>query len=105
MEIAIGATCRAVVAGAKALPWVRIRELSALYCSPTEIGFAFEVARKKAELVVVTGSVTAESSFKDESAKVYGIELDDHIAVSDLEHQVIQGDLGRRARVLGRAAL
>jgi len=42
---------------------------------------------------VVTGSVTAESSFKDEDAKVYGIELDDHIAVSDLEHQIIRGDM------------
>ncbi len=43
---------------------------------------------------VVTGSITAESSFKDESAKVYGIELDDHIAVSDLEHQIVRGDVG-----------
>jgi len=43
---------------------------------------------------VVTGSVTAESSFKDEDAKIYGIELDDHIAVSDLEHQIVRGDLG-----------
>jgi lipoprotein-releasing system permease protein len=42
---------------------------------------------------VVTGSVTAESSFKDEDAKVYGIELDDHIAVSDLEHQIVMGDI------------
>ncbi|MCF3648667.1 ABC transporter permease [Synoicihabitans lomoniglobus] len=43
---------------------------------------------------VVTGSVTAESSFKSEDAKVYGIELDDHIAVSDLENQIVDGDLG-----------
>lgn len=42
---------------------------------------------------VVTGSVTAESSFMDEDAKIYGIELDDHIAVSDLEHQIVRGDL------------
>lgn len=42
---------------------------------------------------VVTGSVTAESSFKDESAKIYGIELNNHIAVSDLEHQIVRGDL------------
>ncbi len=42
---------------------------------------------------VVTGTITAESSFKDEDAKVYGIKLDDHLAVSDLEHQIVQGDL------------
>lgn len=42
---------------------------------------------------VVTGSVTAESSFKEESAKIYGIELDAHISVSDLEHQITRGDL------------
>ncbi|GAB5560364.1 MAG: ABC transporter permease [Synoicihabitans sp.] len=44
---------------------------------------------------VVTGSVTAESSFKDEDAKIYGIELDDHISVSDLEHQIVRGDLAQ----------
>jgi lipoprotein-releasing system permease protein len=42
---------------------------------------------------VVTGSVTAESSFKSEDAKVYGVILDDHIAVSDFEHQIVRGDL------------
>ena len=51
---------------------------------------------------VVTGSVTAVSSFKEEDAKVYGIELDDHIAVSDLEHQIVRGDLAEyRASPLG----
>lgn len=42
---------------------------------------------------VVTGSIIVESSFKDEDAKIYGIALDDHIAVSDLEHQIVRGDL------------
>ena len=51
---------------------------------------------------VVTGSVTAESSFKSQDAKVYGIELDDHIAVSDLEHQIVGGDLAEfRVSALG----
>ena len=38
--------------------------------------------------VVVEGSVVADSSFKNDSAKVYGIDLDDHLAVSDLAAQV-----------------
>ena len=42
---------------------------------------------------VVTGSVTIESSFKSEDAKIYGIILDDHISVSDLEHQIVRGDM------------
>ncbi len=51
---------------------------------------------------VVTGSVTAESSFKEEDAKVYGIELDHHTAVSDLEHQIVGGNLDvYRASALG----
>lgn len=42
---------------------------------------------------VVTGSITVESAFKDEDAKIYGIELDNHIAVSDLEYQIVRGSL------------
>jgi lipoprotein-releasing system permease protein len=42
---------------------------------------------------VVTGTVTVESSFKSETAKVYGIDIDDHISVSDLEHQIYRGSL------------
>ncbi len=38
--------------------------------------------------IVVEGSVVADSSFKNDSAKVYGINLDDHLAVSDLAAQV-----------------
>jgi len=40
---------------------------------------------------VVEGSVIADSSFKNDSAKVYGINLDDHLAVSDLASQVARG--------------
>lgn len=40
---------------------------------------------------VVAGSVIADSSFKNDSAKVYGIRLDDHLAVSDLAEQVSRG--------------
>ncbi len=40
---------------------------------------------------VIEGSVIADSSFKNDSAKVYGIRLDDHLAVSDLAEQVAHG--------------
>ena len=40
---------------------------------------------------VVEGSVIADSSFKNDTAKVYGINLDDHLAVSDLAAQVARG--------------
>lgn len=40
---------------------------------------------------VVEGSVIADSSFKNDSAKVYGINLDAHLAVSDLATQVRRG--------------
>ena len=40
---------------------------------------------------VVTGSVVAASSFKDEDAKVFGVQLGDHFAVSDLENQIVEG--------------
>ncbi len=41
--------------------------------------------------IVVEGSVVADSSFKNDTAKVYGIRLDDHLAVSDLAAQVSRG--------------
>lgn len=43
---------------------------------------------------IVTGPVTVQSSFKSESARVYGINLADHLQVSDLGGQIIQGELG-----------
>lgn len=42
---------------------------------------------------VLYGSVTIRSSFKDESVKVYGINLDDHLRVSQLGNQIVRGDL------------
>jgi lipoprotein-releasing system permease protein len=42
---------------------------------------------------IVQGSVIADTSFKNESARVYGIRLEDHLAVSDLEHQITAGSL------------
>ena len=41
--------------------------------------------------VVLQGSVVADSSFKNDSAKVYGIKLEDHLAVSDLASQIVRG--------------
>src|SRR6478736_1985850 len=40
---------------------------------------------------VVEGSVIADSSFKNDTAKVLGIRLEDHLAVSDLGTQVSRG--------------
>ncbi|HEY8993376.1 MAG TPA: ABC transporter permease [Lacunisphaera sp.] len=40
---------------------------------------------------VVEGSVIADSSFKNDTAKVFGIRLEDHLAVSDLAAQVVRG--------------
>src|SRR6478736_5181349 len=40
---------------------------------------------------VVEGSVIADSSFKNDPAKVMGIRLEDHLAVSDLAAQVARG--------------
>ena len=43
---------------------------------------------------VLRGNVLVRSSFKNESAQVFGINLDEHLKVSDLNHQIVQGDLG-----------
>jgi lipoprotein-releasing system permease protein len=48
--------------------------------------------------VVLYGSAEARSSFKGEQAKVYGIDLDQHLTVSDLARQVVQGDLAEYRR-------
>ncbi len=42
---------------------------------------------------VIHGPVTVQSSFKSESARIYGINLDDHLRVSDLGRQIIEGSL------------
>jgi len=42
---------------------------------------------------IVEGGVIADSSFKNEAGRVYGIRLEDHLAVSDLALQIIRGSL------------
>lgn len=42
---------------------------------------------------VVQGAVMVDTSFKNDSARVYGIRLEDHLAVSDLGRQIRQGSL------------
>ena len=42
---------------------------------------------------VVSGSVIIKSSFKNESVRVYGINIDDHMRVSELGNQIVRGDL------------
>ena len=42
---------------------------------------------------VLRGSVTVRSSFKNESAQAFGIDLEEHLKVSDLGHQIVQGDI------------
>jgi len=43
--------------------------------------------------VVLTGSAILRSSFKSDSVKIFGIVLDDHLTVSDLGKQIVQGHL------------
>lgn len=47
---------------------------------------------------VIYGSAEMRSSFKSDSARVYGINLDDHLSVSDLAKQIVQGDLAEFRR-------
>ena len=42
---------------------------------------------------VVTGSAILRSSFKSDSIKIYGIVLDNHLLVSELGKQIIQGQI------------
>ncbi|MEO6873650.1 MAG: ABC transporter permease, partial [Opitutaceae bacterium] len=42
---------------------------------------------------VLRGNVLVRSAFKNESAQVFGINLDQHLKVSDLGHQIVQGDI------------
>ena len=56
---------------------------------------------------VLFGSATVRSSFKDEAIKVYGIELEDHLRVSDLAGQIVEGSLAAyrstpRAAMMGK---
>lgn len=42
---------------------------------------------------VLKGSVVIRSISRNETAQIYGIHLDDHLSVSDLAHQIVQGSL------------
>jgi lipoprotein-releasing system permease protein len=42
---------------------------------------------------VIRGSVTIRSSFKDDAVQVFGINLEDHMKVSDLGSQIVVGSL------------
>lgn len=42
---------------------------------------------------VLTGGVTIRSSFQREAVKVYGVNLTDHVKVSDLRNQIVAGTL------------
>ncbi|MDQ5978123.1 MAG: lipoprotein-releasing system permease protein [Verrucomicrobiota bacterium] len=42
---------------------------------------------------VLTGSAVLTSSFKSETVKLFGIDIDNHITVSELGKQIVQGDL------------
>lgn len=42
---------------------------------------------------VLKGSVLLRADFKNEGAQIYGISLDEHLKVSDLGRQIVQGDI------------
>ncbi|MDB6093569.1 MAG: lolE 1 [Verrucomicrobia bacterium] len=42
---------------------------------------------------VLRGNVVIRSAFKNESAQVYGIDVDEHLKVSDLGHQIVLGNI------------
>jgi lipoprotein-releasing system permease protein len=42
---------------------------------------------------VLRGNVTIRSSFRDQTGQAYGINLEDHLKVSDLGSQIVQGSL------------
>jgi lipoprotein-releasing system permease protein len=56
-----------------------------------------EALRRFPEIIAISevlrGSITAQSATREESAQVFGVEWDNHLAVSDLEEQIVLGDL------------
>ncbi|MDP3071573.1 MAG: FtsX-like permease family protein [Opitutaceae bacterium] len=52
-----------------------------------------EFPNVRAVSAVVRGNVQITTSFKTEDAQVFGIKLEDHVRVSDLEEQITAGDL------------
>ncbi|HEY4990215.1 MAG TPA: FtsX-like permease family protein [Opitutaceae bacterium] len=43
---------------------------------------------------VLRGTVTIRSSFREQTGQAYGINIDDHLKVSDMQSQVVLGSLG-----------
>jgi len=43
--------------------------------------------------VVLTGSIVVSSSLREETGRLFGINIDDHVTVSELENQVIFGSI------------
>jgi lipoprotein-releasing system permease protein len=54
---------------------------------------------------VLYGAVIVKSSFKNDSVKVYGINLEDHLRVSKLRDQIVRGDLSAFGRSPSSALL
>jgi lipoprotein-releasing system permease protein len=50
--------------------------------------------------VVLQRNISVRSSFKEDSAKVFGVNLEDHLSVSDLSRQIVSGDLAVRLQVV-----
>ncbi len=57
------------------------------------IGGLNQFANVSGTSAVLRGNVVVRSSFKNETAQVFGISLEEHLKVSDLQHQIVQGDL------------
>ncbi len=84
------------VRGAESIFDVRVGREARKYIEGVEEPEAMVEALRKFQNVsgasiVVEGSVIADSSFKNDTAKAMGIKLDDHLAVSDLAAQVARG--------------
>jgi lipoprotein-releasing system permease protein len=60
-------------------------------------GLLIEAVRRFANVAgtseVLYGAAEIRSSFKNEAARVYGIQLEDHLQVSDLARQIVRGHL------------
>ncbi len=57
------------------------------------IGGLNQFANVSGTSAVLRGNVVVRSPFKNETAQVFGINLEEHLKVSDLQHQIVQGDL------------
>lgn len=54
---------------------------------------------------VLRGTVTVRSSFRDQTGQAFGINLDDHLKVSDLQSQIVEGSLSDFRVQLGGALI